>query len=281
MAELESEEVDLCGNWLVQKDRSVIGDATEHLECSLLVRGAPVVEDDREAFVLDGPVDALRKLPQRSAPPLGLGRELETVHAYVDGPLDPYDPAGVGARPAADARDQRIAGDEAAQLGPCLVRHARELRPGDDRGERSVDVEHDRCLRRVLDQRTKQGVRTHGHTIRRVARLLAIGLVAGVFSALFGVGGGIIIVPLLVALVGFDGRRATGTSLAAIGITAAAGALAYGLHGDLKVGSAALVGLPAAVGAVTGVALQQRLQTRTLTFGFSLVLAAVGIRLLV
>jgi len=114
-----------------------------------------------------------------------------------------------------------------------------------------------------------------------VLRLLAIGLVAGAFSALFGVGGGIIIVPLLVALVGFDGRRATGTSLAAIGITAAAGALAYGLHGDLKVGSAALVGLPAAVGAVTGVALQQRLQTRTLTFGFSLVLAAVGIRLLV
>ena len=114
-----------------------------------------------------------------------------------------------------------------------------------------------------------------------VARLLAIGLVAGVFSALFGVGGGIIIVPLLVAFVGFDGRRATGTSLAAIGITAGAGAFAYGLHGDLKLGSAALIGLPAAVGALAGVALQQRLQTRTLTIGFSVLLAAVGIRLLV
>ena len=114
-----------------------------------------------------------------------------------------------------------------------------------------------------------------------VARLLAIGLVAGVFSALFGVGGGIIIVPLLVALVGFDGRRATGTSLAAIGITAGAGAIAYGLHGDVKLGSAALIGLPAAVGALGGVALQQRLLTRTLTIGFSLLLAAVGIRLLV
>src|SRR5207253_4330158 len=112
-------------------------------------------------------------------------------------------------------------------------------------------------------------------------RLLAIGLVAGVFSALFGVGGGIIIVPLLVALVGFDGRRATGTSLAAIGITAGAGAVVYGLHGDLKLGSAALIGLPAALGAVAGVALQQRLQTRTLTIGFSLFLTAVGIRLLV
>lgn len=115
----------------------------------------------------------------------------------------------------------------------------------------------------------------------KVLRLLAIGLVAGVFSALFGVGGGIIIVPLLVALAGFDGRRATGTSLAAIGITAGAGAVAYGLHGDIKFGSAALIGLPAAVGALAGVALQQRLQTRTLTIGFSVLLAAVGIRLLV
>jgi uncharacterized protein len=113
------------------------------------------------------------------------------------------------------------------------------------------------------------------------ARLLAIGAAAGVFSTLFGVGGGIIIVPLLVALVGLDGRRATGTSLAAIGITAAAGAVAYGLHGDLKPGAAALIGLPAAFGAVAGVTLQQRLQTRTLTFGFALFLTAVGIRLLV
>ena len=111
-------------------------------------------------------------------------------------------------------------------------------------------------------------------------RLLATGLVAGVFSALFGVGGGIIIVPLLVALVGFDGRRATGTSLAAIGITASAGAVAYGLHGDLKPGAAAIIGVPAAFGAVAGVTLQQRLETRTLTFGFALFLAAVGIRLL-
>ena len=112
-------------------------------------------------------------------------------------------------------------------------------------------------------------------------RLLAIGLVAGVFSALFGVGGGIIIVPLLVAVGGLGGRRATGTSLAAISITAAAGAVAYGFHGDLKVGSAALIGLPAALGAVAGVTLQQRLQTRTLTIGFSLLLTAVGIRLLI
>jgi uncharacterized membrane protein YfcA len=111
-------------------------------------------------------------------------------------------------------------------------------------------------------------------------RLLAIGLVAGVFSALFGVGGGIIIVPLLV-VVGLSGRTATGTSLAAISLTAAAGAIAYGLNGDLKPGAAALIGLPAVGGVLLGVELQQRLTSKTLTLGFALLLTAVGIRLLV
>jgi len=113
-----------------------------------------------------------------------------------------------------------------------------------------------------------------------VLRLLAIGLVAGVFSALFGLGGGIIIVPLLV-LVGLSGRAAAGTSLAAISVTAAAGTVAYGLHGDVKPGAAALIGIPAMFGVIGGVALQQRLAGRTLTLGFALLLTAVGIRLLV
>jgi uncharacterized membrane protein YfcA len=112
-------------------------------------------------------------------------------------------------------------------------------------------------------------------------KLVAIGLGAGVFSALFGVGGGIIVVPLLVAVAGFAPRVAAGTSLAAIGITAAAGSVAYGIHGDLKPGAAAIVGLPAVAGALAGAALQQRLATRTLARAFALLLVGVGIRLLV
>ena len=112
-------------------------------------------------------------------------------------------------------------------------------------------------------------------------RLLAIGLAAGVFSALFGVGGGLVVVPLLVAVGGLDGRAATGTSLAAIALAAAAGTVAYGLHGDLKPGAAALVGVPAVFGVVAGTALQQRLPVRTLAVGFALLLVAVGVRLLV
>jgi uncharacterized membrane protein YfcA len=102
-----------------------------------------------------------------------------------------------------------------------------------------------------------------------------------VFSALFGVGGGIVIVPLLIYAVGLAPRTATGTSLAALAFTAAAGTIAYAAHGDVKPGAAAIVGAPALVGVVAGVGLQQRLANRTLTLGFALLLVAVGVRLLV
>jgi uncharacterized membrane protein YfcA len=71
------------------------------------------------------------------------------------------------------------------------------------------------------------------------------------------------------------------SSLAAIGIIAIAGTVSYALHGELKPGAAAIVGLPAAVGAVGGTALQQRLATRTLSFLFALLLLGIGVKLLV
>jgi uncharacterized membrane protein YfcA len=113
------------------------------------------------------------------------------------------------------------------------------------------------------------------------ARLAAIGLAAGFFSALFGVGGGVIIVPLLVLAAGYDQRVAAATSLAAIGLIALAGVVLYGLRGHVEPGPAALVGLPAAVGAVLGAVIQQRLATRTLSFGFAGLLALIGLRLLI
>jgi hypothetical protein len=111
--------------------------------------------------------------------------------------------------------------------------------------------------------------------------LVLIGLLAGFFSALFGVGGGIVVVPLLLLLGHWQQRPAMATSLAAIGIIAVAGTISYGFHGELKPGAAAVVGLPAAVGAIAGASLQQRLANRTLSILFALLLAAVGIKLLV
>ena len=110
-------------------------------------------------------------------------------------------------------------------------------------------------------------------------RLVAIGLAAGIFSAFFGVGGGIIAVPLLI-LVGLPERVATGTSLLAIAITASAGVVVFALRGEVEVGYAALVGLPAAAGALLGTAWQQRVRTSTLAYGFAVLLVAIGIWLL-
>jgi uncharacterized membrane protein YfcA len=112
-------------------------------------------------------------------------------------------------------------------------------------------------------------------------RLVAIGLVAGFFSALFGVGGGIVIVPLLILWVGMRTRSAAATSLAAIGITALAGVANYWAHGDVRPGYAALVGLPAAAGAIGGSSLQQRLHVRTVELLFAALLVGLAVWLFV
>jgi uncharacterized membrane protein YfcA len=112
-------------------------------------------------------------------------------------------------------------------------------------------------------------------------RVLLIGLVAGFFSALFGVGGGIVIVPLLVLLLRFPMRSAAATSLAAIGVTALVGTVTYAFHGAVEPAYAALVGLPAAGGAIAGTALQQRLRHRTLSYLFALLLVAVAVTMVV
>jgi uncharacterized protein len=111
-------------------------------------------------------------------------------------------------------------------------------------------------------------------------RLVLIGLAAGFFSALFGVGGGIVVVPLLVVALGYAVRPATGTSLAAIGLIALAGTIAYGLRGEVEPGEAALVGLPAAAGALAGAVVQQRLASRTLVYAFAALLVVVAVALL-
>ena len=111
-------------------------------------------------------------------------------------------------------------------------------------------------------------------------RLVLIGLVAGFFSALFGVGGGVVIVPLLLILCGWEMRSATATSLAAIGLTASAGVVTYVVHGEVRPVYALLVGIPAALGAAGGATLQQRVPVRTLSLLFAALLVAIAIRML-
>jgi uncharacterized protein len=112
-------------------------------------------------------------------------------------------------------------------------------------------------------------------------RLVAIGLLAGLFSALLGVGGGLVVVPLLILFARYSERPAMATSLAAIALIAFVGAITYALHGEVKPGAAAIVGLPGALGAVAGASLQQRIANRTLALAFAALLAGLGVWLLV
>jgi uncharacterized membrane protein YfcA len=112
-------------------------------------------------------------------------------------------------------------------------------------------------------------------------RLVVIGLLSGLFSALFGVGGGTVMVPLLLLWLHFEQRPAAATSLAAIGLISAVGVTLYAFRGHVEVGPGLLVGIPAAVGAVFGAVLQQRLHPHVLAYAFALLLAAVGVRLLI
>jgi uncharacterized protein len=102
---------------------------------------------------------------------------------------------------------------------------------------------------------------------------------AGFFSALFGVGGGIVVVPLLIATLAYDARPATATSLAAIIFTAAFGAAIYATRGRVEWREALLVGLPAVGGLLLGLAIKARLSSRTLTLAFAALLVGVAVRL--
>jgi uncharacterized protein len=116
-------------------------------------------------------------------------------------------------------------------------------------------------------------------SIDRLLKLMAIGTLAGLFSGLFGVGGGSVIVPLLILWLGYDERAATGTSLAAIVFIAGFGATAQGLYGNVRVLDAVLIGIPAVGGVLIGTWLQQRLATRSIALLFAAVLVASAVEL--
>ena len=116
---------------------------------------------------------------------------------------------------------------------------------------------------------------------RRTIALAAIGTLAGLFSGLFGVGGGIVIVPLLVLWLGFGERAATGTSLAAIVLIAGVATAVHGAYGNVHPGEGVLVGVPAVAGVIAGTGLQRRISTRAISLIFAALLVATAIDLLV
>lgn len=112
---------------------------------------------------------------------------------------------------------------------------------------------------------------------------VGIGLLAGLLSGLFGVGGGTVIVPLLVLALSFDQRLAAGTSLAAIVPTATVGVISYALHDAVAWIPALLLAAGAVVGAQIGTWLLPRLSITFLRWAFVgfLVLVIVSLFLVI
>ncbi|MDR1768056.1 MAG: sulfite exporter TauE/SafE family protein [Propionibacteriaceae bacterium] len=107
-----------------------------------------------------------------------------------------------------------------------------------------------------------------------------IGLLAGFFSGLFGVGGGTVIVPLL-TVAGFDMRKASGTSLAAIVPTAVAGVVSYAVNGWVDWLAAGLIVVGSVAGAQLGSKLLGSLPQRVVRWAFVAFVAAVVVSLFV
>jgi uncharacterized membrane protein YfcA len=110
----------------------------------------------------------------------------------------------------------------------------------------------------------------------RTLKLAAVGTAGGIFSGLFGIGGGAVMVPLMVLWLDFDERRATATSLGAIAIAATAGAATQAIYGNVHVAEGVLVGVPAVGGVVFGTWLQQRVPERVVSLLFAALLVATA-----
>jgi uncharacterized membrane protein YfcA len=115
----------------------------------------------------------------------------------------------------------------------------------------------------------------------RLLKLAAIGVAAGAFSALFGVGGGTVIVPLLIFWLAYGERTATATSLSAIVLIGSFAAAGHGFYGNVDPRNALLLAVPAVIGVIAGVALQQRIPERVVSLLFAALLVGVALELII
>jgi len=114
-----------------------------------------------------------------------------------------------------------------------------------------------------------------------VLLLFIIGLLAGVLSGLFGIGGGVIIVPALIYVAGFRQHMATGTSLAIllppIGIAAT---YEYYRHGNVNVRAAAIIAVAVLVGGWLGAVVANRMPGPQLRLAFGIFVVCLGVYLI-
>jgi uncharacterized protein len=112
-------------------------------------------------------------------------------------------------------------------------------------------------------------------------RVVLVGVAAGFMSGLFGVGGGVVIVPLLALLAGFPAKVATGTSLSAIVPISVAGITGYATAGEVDWALAACLSVGAVAGAIVGTRLLVWISPSALQVVFAGVMVITAVRLIV
>ena len=110
--------------------------------------------------------------------------------------------------------------------------------------------------------------------------MVLLGMTTGFMSGLFGIGGGILMVPGLLFLAKFDSRRAHATSLAAMVPMAVSGLVTYVVNGNVDWPVVGLLSLGSVFGAFVGTSLLTKLSRRALAIAFSVPLVIAAIRLL-
>lgn len=122
-------------------------------------------------------------------------------------------------------------------------------------------------------------VNATSRTLPQWAGLVGLGLAAGFLSGMFGVGGGILIVPGLLLLLKFPQKLASGTSLAAILPLALVGVISYATHGSVSWLAALLLAVGSMVGARLGTRLLTVISSRALQIGFAIFMVVVIVSL--
>ena len=107
-------------------------------------------------------------------------------------------------------------------------------------------------------------------------KLILIGLFAGAGSGIFGIGGGVVMVPMLVLVASFEQHDAHVTSLAAGMILAVSGAATFGAEGRIDLLAAGLLAAGALIGAPVGASLMNRMAEAKLKAAFGALLVIVA-----
>jgi uncharacterized membrane protein YfcA len=135
------------------------------------------------------------------------------------------------------------------------------------------------AVRLVIPAGLAEGGQPVSATALHGVELTGAGVVAGVASGLLGIGGGVLIVPILTLGFGISQQLAQGTSLAAIVPTGLSGAVTHQRMGHLHRGAAAILGVFGVAGAFAGALLATHLPETPLRVAFALYLATVGVRI--